>query len=194
MMNTMVVRKLLDGFKHMTYKIAQQIEPMSTFRNLVRHEFKIITRMLGPRFKSYNVHRIETLILSLVLCTFKCYILPVSVNLPLLTTLGSYRFPTHVHSFSPCFDLLVSQLRNPFFHSVTKCIYLTHPPLHPMPSSLSLPLSLSPSRAKYMHCLSSPPSLSRARTHVVYLGHSLETVSLFLPHGGPHSLNLTLFI
>ena len=27
----------------------------------------------------------------------------------------------------------------PFFHSVTKCIYLTHPPLHPMPSSLSLP-------------------------------------------------------
>ena len=71
------------------------------------------------------------------------YILPVSVNLPLLTTLGSYRFPTHVHSFSPCFDLKVSQLHNPFFHSVTKCIYLTHPPLHPMPSSLSL--SPSPS-------------------------------------------------
>ena len=116
MMNTMVVRKLLDGFKHMTYKIAQQTESMSTFRNLVWHEFEIITRMHGPQFKSYNVHRIETSILSLVLCTFKCcfypphpphkrYILPVSVNLPLLTTLGSYRFPTHVHSFSPCFDL-----------------------------------------------------------------------------------------
>ena len=115
MMNTMVVRKLLDGFKHMTYKIAQQIESMSTFRNLVWHEFEIITHMHGPQFKSYNVHRIETTILSLVLSTFKCwfspppphtrYILPVSVNLPLLTTLGSYRFPTHVHSFSPCFDL-----------------------------------------------------------------------------------------
>ena len=39
----MVVRKLLDGFKHMTYKIAQQIESMSTFRNLVWHEFEIIT-------------------------------------------------------------------------------------------------------------------------------------------------------
>ena len=70
MMNTMVVRKLLDAFKHMTYKIAQQTESMSTFRNLVWHEFEIITRMPGPRFKSYNVHRIETSILSLVLCTF----------------------------------------------------------------------------------------------------------------------------
>ena len=43
MMNTMVVRKLLGGFKHMTIKIAQQIESMSTFRNLVWHEFEIIT-------------------------------------------------------------------------------------------------------------------------------------------------------
>ena len=76
MMNTMVVRKLLDGFKHMTYKIAQQTESMSTFRNLVWHEFEIITRMPGPRFKSYNVHRIETSILSLVLCTFKCCFQP----------------------------------------------------------------------------------------------------------------------
>ena len=48
MMNTMVVRKLLDGFKHMTYKIAQQIESMSTFRNLVWQEFEIITHMHGP--------------------------------------------------------------------------------------------------------------------------------------------------
>ena len=72
MMNTMVVRKLLDGFKHMTYKIAQQIESMSTFQNLVWHAFEIITHMHGPQFKSYNVHRIETSILSLVLSTFKC--------------------------------------------------------------------------------------------------------------------------
>ena len=72
MMNTTVVRKLLDGFKHMTYKKEQQIESMSTFQNLVWHEFEIITRVPGARFKSYNVHRIETSILSLVLCTFKC--------------------------------------------------------------------------------------------------------------------------
>ena len=60
----MVVRNFLDGFKHMTYKIAQQIESMSTFRNLVWHEFEIITHMHGPQFKSYNVHGIETSILS----------------------------------------------------------------------------------------------------------------------------------
>ena len=74
-------------------------------------------------------------------------------------------------------------------------MYLPHTPAIAPHAELSLsPLSLSPSRAKYMHCLSSPPNLSCARTHVVYLGHSLETVSLFLPHGGPHSLNLALFI
>ena len=75
-------------------------------------------------------------------------------------------------------------------------MYLPHTPAIAPHAELSLsPLSLSPSRAKYMHCLSSPPtSRACARTHVVYLGHSLETVSLFLPHGGPHSLNLALFI
>ena len=75
-------------------------------------------------------------------------------------------------------------------------MYLPHTPaIAPHAElSLSLSLSLSPSCAKYMHCLSSPPNLSCARTHIVYLGHSLETVSLFLPHGGPHSLNLALFI
>ena len=75
-------------------------------------------------------------------------------------------------------------------------MYLPHTPaIAPHAElSLSLPLSLSPSRAKYMHCLSSPPNLSCARMHIVYLGHSLETVSFFLPHGGPHSLNLALFI
>ena len=54
MMNTMVVRKLLDGFKHLTYKIAQQIESMSTFRNLVWHEFEIITRMTGCSDQTSN--------------------------------------------------------------------------------------------------------------------------------------------
>src|SRR3954466_15958955 len=76
-------------------------------------------------------------------------------------------------------------------------MYLPHTPAIAPHAELSLspPLFLSPSRAKYMHCLSSPPtSRACARTHVVYLGHSLETVSLFLPHGGPHSLNLPLFI
>ena len=75
-------------------------------------------------------------------------------------------------------------------------MYLPHTPAIAPHAELSLsPLSLSPSRAKYMHCLSSPPtSRACAHTHVVYLGHSLETVSLFLPHGGPHSLNLALFI
>ena len=60
-----------------------------------------------------------------------------------------------------------------------------------MPSSLSLPLPLT--LLRYIHALYLAPNLSCARTHIVYLGHSLETVSLFLPHGGPHSLNLALF-
>ena len=56
MMNTMVVRKLLDGFKHMTYKIAQQTESMSTFRNLVWHEFEIIPvcLVLGSNLTMYT--------------------------------------------------------------------------------------------------------------------------------------------
>ena len=54
MMNTMVVRKLLDGFKHMTYKIAQQIESMSTFQNLVWHEFEIITHMQSSNITMYT--------------------------------------------------------------------------------------------------------------------------------------------
>src|SRR4051812_30854898 len=107
MMNTMVVRKLLDGFKHMTYKLAQQIESMSTFRNLVWHEFEINTQMHCPQLKTYKVYPIKKSIINLLLFKFKCflsppppphtrYILPISVNLPLLTTLGSYRFPTHM--------------------------------------------------------------------------------------------------
>ena len=110
----------------------------------------------------------------------KRYILPVSVNLPLLTTLGSYRFPTHAYSTTqPLFPLCYQ-------------MYLPHTPAIAPHAELSLsPLSLSPSRAKYMHCLSSPQPLMHAHAR---LGHSLETVSLFLPHGGPHSLNLALFI
>ena len=84
----------------------------------------------------------------------------------------------------PLFPLLLPNVFTSHTRHCTPCRAL----------SLS-PLSLSPSRAKYMHCLSRPPtSRACARTHVVYLGHSLETVSLFLPHGGPHSLNLALFI
>ena len=116
--------------------------------------------------------------------------LPVSVNLPLLTTLGSYRFPTHVHSFSPCFDLQLSQLHDSLFPLCYK-MYLPHTPAIALHVKLSL--SLPPSLARYMHRLCRCP-LSFARTHIVYLGHSLEIVSLFLPHGGPHSLSLALFI
>ena len=107
------------------------------------------------------------------------YILPVLVNLPLLTTLGSYRFPTHVHSFSPCFDLSVSQLHNPFFHSVTKCIYLTHPPLHPMPSSLSL--SPSPSHPLALNtCIAYLAPQPLVRTHARCLSRSLPRDCLTL--------------
>ena len=74
-------------------------------------------------------------------------------------------------------------------------MYLPHTPaiaphaeLSLSPPSPSHPLALNTCIA-YL-----APNLSCARTHVVYLGHSLETVSLFLPHGGPHSLNLALFI
>ena len=75
-------------------------------------------------------------------------------------------------------------------------MYLPHTPAIAPHAELSLsPPSLPPSRAKYMHCLSRPPtSRACARTNVVYLGHSLETISLFLTHGGPHPLNLALFI
>ena len=49
-------------------------------------------------------------------------------------------------------------------------MYLPHTPaIAPHAElSLSLPLSLSPSRAKYMHCLSSPPT-SCAHTRTLYI-------------------------
>ena len=174
----MVVRKLLDGFKHMTSKIAQQIESMSTFRNLVWHEFEIITRMPGPRFKSYNVHRIETSILSLVLCTFKCCFYPPPPAQTLHTScIGQSSSPNHLRKLS------VSNTRS-FFLSMFRSLslsttqplfplcyqmYLPHTPaIAPPCQALSLyPLFLSPPRAKYMHCLSSPPT-SHAHARTLY--------------------------
>ena len=168
----------------MTYKITQQIESMSTFRNLIQHEFEIITHMHGPQFKSYNVHEIETSILSLVLSTFKCcfqpprhtrYILPVSVNLPLLTTLGSYWFR---HTFILSLHVSISNSLNyttAFLQSVTKCIYLTHPPLHAMPSSLSPshPLSLDT-------CIAYLDPQPLVHTHTRFLSRSLPRDCLTL--------------
>ena len=159
------------------------IESMSTFRNLVWHKFEIITHMHGPQFKSYNVHRIETSMLSLVLRTFNPphtrYILLVLVNLPVLTTLGSYRFPTHIHS---SLHVSISNSLNyttPFFHSVTKCIYLTHPPLHPMPSSLSL--SPSPSHPLALNtCIAYLAPQPLMRTHARCISRSLPQDCLII--------------
>ena len=48
-------------------------------------------------------------------------------------------------------------------------MYLPHTPAIAPHAELSLsPLSLSPSRAKYMHCLSSPPT-SRAHARTLYI-------------------------
>ena len=188
----------------MTYKIAQQIESMSTFRNLVWHEFEIITHMHGPQFKSYNVHRIETSILSLVLCTFKCCFQPPPAQTVHTSCIGQSSSPNHLSKLS------VSNTRS-FFLSMFRSLSLsTTQPLFPLcyqmylphtPSiaphlELSLFLSPSPSHPLTLNtCIAYlAPNLSCARMHVVYLGHSLETISLFLPHGGPHSLNPALFM
>ena len=82
----------------------------------------------------------------------------------------------------PLFPLLLPNVFTSHTRHCTPCRALS---LSPSPSH---PLALNTCIA-YL-----APNLSCARTHVVYLGHSLETVSLFLPHGGPHSLNLALFI
>ena len=161
MMNTMVVRKLLDGFKHMTYKIAQQTESMSTFRNLVWHEFEIITRMSGPRFKSYNVHQIETSIKSRTMYIqmlflapppwrHTYYLLHVSAYRPLLTTLGRYRFQ---HTFILSLHVLISKSLNYTtpFSTLLPNVFTSHTrhctPCRALPLSLSLsPLPLTLSR------------------------------------------------
>ena len=163
MMNTMVVRKLLDGFKHMTYKIAQQIESMSTFRNLVWHEFEIITHMHGPQFKSYNVHQIETSIFP-----------PPPAHMLHTSCIGQSSSPNHLRKLSvsntrsfflSMFRSLTLSTTQPPFSTLLPNVFTSHT-RHCTPCrALSLSLSLSPSRAKYMHCLSSPPtSRAHART------------------------------
>ena len=104
--------------------------------------------------------------------------------------------------------LSVSNTRS-FFLSMFRSLSLsTTQPLFPLCYQMYLPHT--PAIAPHAELSLSPPSPSHplalntciayvapqplVRTHVVYLGHSLETVSLFLPHGGPHSLNLALFI
>ena len=161
--------------------------------------------MHGPQFKSYNVHRIETSILSLVLSTLKCCFLPHPPAHTLHTScIGQSSSPNHLRKLS------VSNTRS-FFLSMFRSLSLsTTQPLFPLCYQMYLPhtpaiaphaeLSLSlpsPSHPLTLNtCIAylGPPNLSCPRTHVVYLGHSLETVSLFLPHGGPHLLNLALFI
>ena len=172
----------------MTYKIAQQTKSMSTFRNLVWHEFEIFTRMPGPRFKSYNVHRIETSILSLVLCTFKCCFQPPPPAHTLHTScIGQSSSPNHLRKlsvsdtrsfFTSMFrSLTLSTTQPPFFHSVTKCIYLTHPPLHPMPSSLSP----SPSHPLALNtCIAYLAPQPLVRTHARCLSRSLPQDCLTL--------------
>ena len=205
MMNTMVVRKLLDGFKHMTYKIAQQIEPMSTFRNLVWHEFEIITRMPGPRFKSYNVHRIETSILSLVLSTFKCCFQPPPpppAHTLHTSCIGQSSSPNHLRKLSvsntrsfflSMFRSLSLSTTQPLFPPCYQ-MYLPHTPAIAPHAELSLsPLSLSPSRAKYMHCLSSPPtSRAHARTLYIQVTPSRLSHSFFRTAGHTRSISLSL--
>ena len=116
--------------------------------------------------------------------------------------IGQSSSPNHLRKLS------VSNTRS-FFLSMFRSLSLsTTQPLFPLCYQMYLPhtpaiaphaeLSLSPSPSHPLAlntCIAYlAPNLSCARTHVVYLGHSLETVSLFLPHGGPHSLNLALFI
>ena len=62
-----------------------------------------------------------------------------------------------------------------------------------MSSSLSLSLSLSPSRAKYMHCLSSPPtSRAHARTLSIKVTPSRLSHSFFRTAGHTRSISLSL--
>ena len=114
--------------------------------------------------------------------------------------IGQSSSPNHLRKLS------VSNTRS-FFLSMFRSLSLsTTQPLFPLCYQMYLPhtpaiaphaeLSLSPSHPLSLDtCIAYlAPNLSCAHTPVVYLVHSLETVSLFLPHGGPHSLNLALFI
>ena len=70
--------------------------------------------------------------------------------------------------FLSMFRSLSLSTTQPLFHSVTKCIYLTHPPLHPMMSSLSPPTS--PSHPLALNtCIAylAPQPLVRTNAHCI---------------------------
>ena len=168
----------------MTYKIAQQIKSMSTFRNQVWHEFEIITHMHGPQFKSYNVHRIETSILSLVLCTFKCCFQPPPPTQTLHTScIGQSSSPNHLSKLS------VSNTRS-FLLSMFRSLSLsTTQPLFPLCYQMYLPhtpaiaphAKLSPSHPLALNtCIAYLAPQPRMRTHARCISRSLPRDCLTL--------------
>ena len=131
------------------------IESMPTFPNLIWHKFKIITHVHGPQFKSYNVHRIETSILSLVLSTFKCCSLPpLSAHTLHTSCIGQSSSPNHLRKLS------VSNTHS-FFLSMFRSLTLsTTQPLFPLCYQMYLPHT--PAIAPHSELsLSLPPTLSR---------------------------------
>ena len=81
--------------------------------------------------------------------------------------------------FLSMFRSLSLSTTQPLFHSVTKCIYLTHPPSHPMPSSLSLP---SPSHPLALNtCIAYLAPHPLVHTHTRCLSRSLPRDCLTLP-------------
>ena len=104
----------------------------------------------------------------------KRYILPVSVNLPLLTTLGAICFQ---HTFILSLHVLISKSLNYTtpFSTLLPNVFTSHT-RHCTPCrALSLPLP--PSLARYMHCLSSPPT---SRAHARCISRSLPRDCLTL--------------
>ena len=134
--------------------------------------------MHGPQFKSYNVHRIETSILSLVLCTFKCCFQPTPPTQTLHTScIGQSSSPNHLRKLS------VSDTRSFFLSMFPLCyqMYLPHTPaiaphaeLSLSPSSPSHPLALNTCIA-YL-----APKLSCMRTHARCISRSLPRDCLTL--------------
>ena len=115
--------------------------------------------------------------------------------------IGQSSSPNHLRKLS------VSNTRS-FFLSMFRSLSLsTTQPLFPLCYQMYLPhtpaiaphAELSPPSPSHPLALNTciaylAPNLSCACMHVVYLGHSLKTFSLFLLHDGPHSFNLALFI
>ena len=136
---------------------------MPTFPNLVWQEFEIITHMHGPQFKSYNVHRIETSILSLVLSTFKCCFQPPAHTLH-TSCIGQSSSPNHLRKLS------VSNTRS-FFLSMFRSLSLsTTQPLFPLCYQMYLPHT--PAIAPHAELSLSPPSPSHPlvlNTCIAYL-------------------------